>query len=173
MTDERWMRMENEIQDINTQESLFSGLPAEIVDSLTPAKIRMIMLYLTGQYTQKKIGQIVGVSTTTIREWLLDEKIQTVIKEIQAREFVKINNDLNALKNKAVATLYELLDSTMDTVRYQAAKDILDRGGHKAQQSIKVDKTVTTREEQLKNLINMTMDDVVVDVKDYSEVNDD
>ena len=155
------------------EESLFSGLPSELVESLTPAKIRMIMLYLTGQYTQKKIAEIVGVSNTTIREWLLDPSVQAVVKEIQSREFVKINNDLNALKNKAVSTLYELLDSTMDTVRYQAAKDILDRGGHKAQQSIKVDKTVTTREEQLKSLIDMTIsDDDVIDVKDYSGVSD-
>ena len=128
------------------------------------------MLYLTGQYTQKKIAEIVGVSNTTIREWLLDPSVQAVVKEIQSREFVKINNDLNALKNKAVSTLYELLDSTMDTVRYQAAKDILDRGGHKAQQSIKVDKTVTTREEQLKSLIDMTIsDDDVIDVGDVDE----
>lgn len=155
------------------QESLFSGLPSEVVDNLTPAKIRMIMLYLTGQYTQKKIGQIVGVSTTTIQNWLLDPNIQLVIKEIQSREFVKINNDLNALKNKAVSTLYELLDSTMDTVRYQAAKDILDRGGHKPQQSIKVDKTVTTREEQLKSLIESTIsDDDVVDISEYEGVDD-
>ena len=77
------------------------------------------------------------------------------------------------MKNKAVSTLYELLDSTMDTVRYQAAKDILDRGGHKAQQSIKVDKTVTTREEQLKSLIDMTIsDDDVIDVGEYSGVSD-
>lgn len=152
----------------NEDTNIFSGLPAEITDSLTPAKMRMIMLYLTGQYTQKKIADIVGVSVTTIREWLLDENIQTVVKQIQQKEFVKINNDLNALKNKAVSTLYELLDSTMDTVRYQAAKDILDRGGHKAQQSIKVNKTVTTREEQLKDLINMTMGTGdVIDVEDY------
>lgn len=155
------------------QESIFAGLPAEITDTLTPAKIRMIMLYLTGQYTQKKIGQIVGVSTTTIQNWLLDSNVQLVIKEIQSREFVKINNDLNALKNKAVSTLYELLDSTMDTVRYQAAKDILDRGGHKPQQSIKVDKTVTTREEQLKSLINATIsDEDVIDISDYEGVED-
>ena len=84
------------------EESLFSGLPSELVESLTPAKIRMIMLYLTGQYTQKKIAEIVGVSNTTVREWLLDPSVQAVVKEIQSREFVKINNDLNALKNKAV-----------------------------------------------------------------------
>ena len=163
--------MEDKNNKAVAEESLFSGLPSELVESLTPAKIRMIMLYLTGQYTQKKIAEIVGVSNTTIREWLLDPSVQAVVKEIQSREFVKINNDLNALKNKAVSTLYELLDSTMDTVRYQAAKDILDRGGHKAQQSIKVDKTVTTREEQLKSLIDMTIsDDDVIDVGEYSGV---
>ena len=163
--------MEDKNNKAVAEESLFSGLPSELVESLTPAKIRMIMLYLTGQYTQKKIAEIVGVSNTTVREWLLDPSVQAVIKEIQSREFVKINNDLNALKNKAVSTLYELLDSTMDTVRYQAAKDILDRGGHKAQQSIKVDKTVTTREEQLKSLIDMTIsDDDVIDVGEYSGV---
>ena len=165
--------MEDKNNKAVAEESLFSGLPSELVESLTPAKIRMIMLYLTGQYTQKKIAEIVGVSNTTVREWLLDSSVQAVIKEIQSREFVKINNDLNALKNKAVSTLYELLDSTMDTVRYQAAKDILDRGGHKAQQSIKVDKTVTTREEQLKSLIDMTIsDDDVIDVGEYSGVSD-
>ncbi len=165
--------MEDKNNKVVAEESLFSGLPSELVESLTPAKIRMIMLYLTGQYTQKKIAEIVGVSNTTIREWLLDPSVQAVVKEIQSREFVKINNDLNALKNKAVSTLYELLDSTMDTVRYQAAKDILDRGGHKAQQSIKVDKTVTTREEQLKSLIDMTIsDDDVIDVGEYSGVSD-
>ena len=165
--------MEDKNNKAVAEESLFSGLPSELVESLTPAKIRMIMLYLTGQYTQKKIAEIVGVSNTTVREWLLDPSVQAVIKEIQSREFVKINNDLNALKNKAVSTLYELLDSTMDTVRNQAAKDILDRGGHKAQQSIKVDKTVTTREEQLKSLIDMTIsDDDVIDVGEYSGVSD-
>lgn len=160
---------ENALVMTEEQESLFSGLPPEVIDKLTPAKLRMIMLYLTGQYTQVKIGQIVGVSANTIRSWLLDSDVQKIIETIQQREFVKINSDLSALKNKAVSTLYELLDSNMDTVRYQAAKDILDRGGHKAQQSIKVDKTVTTREEQLKSIIEATMGDTVIDVTDYSE----
>ncbi len=163
---------ENQLQPVE-QESLFSGLPIELVDSLTPAKTRMIMLYLTGQYTQKKIAQIVGVSSNTIAAWLMDESVQYIIKEIQAREFVKINSDLNALKHKAIETLTALLDSDMDTVRYQAAKDILDRGGHKAEQSIKVNKTVTTREEQLASLMNSTIsDDEVIDIDDY-DISDD
>ena len=162
----------NQLQTIEEQESLFSGLPVELVDNLTPAKTRMIMLYLTGSYTQKKIAQIVGVSENTVRAWLMDENVQYIIKEIQSREFVKIQSDLNALKHKAIETLTKLLDSDMDTVRYQAAKDILDRGGHKAEQSIKVNKTVTTREEQLASLMNSTIgDDEVIDIEDY-EVDD-
>jgi len=166
------MEKENTLPMTEEQESLFSGLPQEVMDKLNPAKLRMIMLYLTGQYTQVKIAQIVGVSANTVRAWLLDENVQKVINTIQQREFVKVNSDLGALKHKAVSTLYELLDSDMDTVRYQAAKDILDRGGHKAQTSIKVDKTVTTREEQLKNIIEATMGDTVVDVTEYQEVAD-
>lgn len=166
------MEKENTLPMTEEQESLFSGLPQEVMDKLNPAKLRMIMLYLTGQYTQVKIAQIVGVSANTVRSWLLDENVQKVINTIQQREFVKVNSDLGALKHKAVSTLYELLDSDMDTVRYQAAKDILDRGGHKAQTSIKVDKTVTTREEQLKNIIEATMGDTVVDVTEYQEVAD-
>lgn len=151
-------------------DSLFSGLPVEIMESLSPAKIRMIMLYLTGQYTQKKIGQIVGVSENTIRAWLVDPMIQMVVKELQQREFAVIEGNLKALRHKAIGTMNELLDSTMDNVRFQAAKDILDRGGHKPQQSIKVDKTVTTVEQQLASLVDFTIDDSeVIDIDDFVE----
>ena len=64
----------------------------------------------------------------------------------------------------------ELLESDMDNVRFQAAKDLLDRGGHKPQQSIKVDKTVTTVEQQLKDLADFTIDDTeIIDISDYVE----
>lgn len=147
------------------EESFFSGLPSEVMLTLTPAKTRMILLYLSGQYTQKKIGQIVGVSENTIRTWLFDPMIQMVIKELQQREFAIIDGNLKALRHKAIDTMNELLDSTMDNVRFQAAKDILDRSGHKPQQSIKVDKTVTTVEQQLATLANFTIDDAeVIDI---------
>lgn len=151
--------------DGQDEESIFSGLPSEIMLSLSPAKIRMILLYMTGQYTQSKIGQIVGVSKNTVHAWLLDPNIQTVIKELQQREFAVIDGNLKALRHKAVHTMNELLDSNMDNVRFQAAKDILDRGGHKPQQSIKVDKTVTTVEQQLASLADFTItDEEIIDI---------
>ena len=67
----------------------------------------------------------------------------------------------------------DLLDSPIDQVRYNASKDILDRTGHKPMQSIKVDKTVTNIEQQLRNLSAFSADDdniVDVDVDDIVEL---
>ena len=134
------------------QESIFSGLPEEIMLKLTPAKMQLVNLYLTGNYSQQRIATILGISPNTVRSWLLDENIQSVIKELQSRELALIQSNLNVLRYKAINTMEDLLDSNMDNVRFQAAKDILDRGGLKAQQSIKVDKTVTNLEQQLADL---------------------
>ena len=166
--------MSNEVSTELNQDSLFAGLPEEIMESITPAKTRTILLYLTGQYSQKKIAAVVGVSEMTIRAWLNDPSVQAVIREVQAREFAVIEGNLKALRFKAIDTMNELLDSTMDNVRFQAAKDILDRGGHKPQQNIKVDKTVTTREQALASLADFTIDDAeVIDVEIVNECDDD
>lgn len=146
-------------------ENFLSGLPAELVEAISPAKMRMILLWLTGQYTQKKIAAVVGVAEQTINIWLRDPTVQAIIKELQAREFAIVESNLKAMRYKALQTLDDLLDSDMDNVRFQAAKDILDRGGHKPQQNIKVDKTVTTVEQQLASLADFTIDDAeIIDI---------
>lgn len=151
-------------------DSLFSGLPQELMSTLTPAKTRLIMLWLTGQYTQRKIGQIIGISENTVRVWLMDPAVQAVIAELQSREFAIIESNLKALSVKALRTMDDLLDSNMDNVRFQAAKDLLDRSGHKPQQSIKVDKTVTTLEQGLASIKEFSFDpEKVVDV-DISDI---
>jgi vacuolar-type H+-ATPase subunit I/STV1 len=101
---------------------------------------------------------------------LLDPTVQIVVKELQQREFAVVDSKLKALRHKAIDTMNELLESDMDNVRFQAAKDILDRGGHRPQQTIKVDKTVTTLEQQLKDLADFTIDDAdVIDISDIVE----
>lgn len=151
------------------QESLFSGLPEEILLKLTPAKMQLVNLYLTGNYSQQRLATILGISTSTVRAWLLDENIQSVIKELQSRELALIQSNLNTLRYKAISTMEDLLSSNMDNVRFQAARDILDRGGLKAQQSIKVDKTVTNLEQQFADLAEykISEEDVIdIDVSD-------
>ena len=155
------------------QESLFSGLPQEIVDKLTPAKMRMISMYLTGMYSQGHIAKVIGVSANTIRAWLMSDEVQALISIMQEKEFNLIESRLKSMRYKALDTMDDLLDSPIDQVRYNASKDILDRTGHKPQQTIKVDKTVTNIEQQLKQLADFNIDEdniVDVDVDDIVEL---
>jgi hypothetical protein len=59
----------------------------------------------------------------------------------------------------------------METVRFNAAKDVLDRTGHKATQQIQVDKTVKNIEEHLKVINDFEFDkSEVVDVDEILEI---
>ena len=172
---------DNQLETLNTelqteqpeQEPLFSCLPAEVVEKLTPAKMRMLTMYLTGLYTQNHIAKVIGVSANTIRAWLMSDEVQTLISIMQEKEFNLIESRLKSMRYKALDTMDDLLDSPIDQVRYNASKDILDRTGHKPQQTIKVDKTVTNIEQQLKQLADFNIDEdniVDVDVDDIVEL---
>jgi hypothetical protein len=65
---------------------------------------------------------------------------------------------LKALTLDAVNRLGELTKSPIDGVALQAVKDVLDRAGHKPKQELKIDKTVTTYEQRLSDLIKNTID---------------
>ena len=95
------------------------------------------------------------------------KNVKDVISDMQKMTQDVVSIQLKALQSKAVARLNSLLDSPIDGVAYQAVKDILDRGGHKAKQEIKIDKTVVTYEQKLQDLINN-----VIQIDDY-EVEDD
>lgn len=172
-TEEQQTTTEIVAEKIVTEEAdsnVLSVLPSEALAELTPAKRRMIFLYLTGHYTLKKIAEIIGISETTIYTWMMQENIQTAIREIQQREAAIIDSSLKALNFKALQTINELMDSPMDAVRFQASKDVLDRSGHKAISEIKIDKTVTTIEKQLRELADFTIEDVeVIDITDVIE----
>ena len=148
------------------EDNIFYGLKP-----LQPAKSRMVLLYCTGQYTNKKIAELIGVSSNTITAWLMQPEVMEIIEEIQKREFGIIESSLKAIRNRAVNTMTELMDSPMDGVRYQASKDILDRTGHKPTTKVQVDKTVTTIEEQLKSISHMQECDAeIIDVSDIVEL---
>lgn len=162
--------MTEELITTEEQETIFDGVPQEVMRFLTPSKNRAILLYITGQYTVRKIAEIIGVTEQTIRIWLNQPAVQCAIKELQCREFHIIDSSLKALRMKAVNTMNELLDSPMDPVRFQASKDILDRTGHKPAAEMKIDKTVTTIEKQLKDLADVTIaDSEVIDITDIIE----
>lgn len=153
-------------------ESMYALLPKEYVDRLTPAKLRFINLYLSGLYSKKQMSQLLGVNTNTLRKWELQADVQDVITFLQEREFTVIDNRLKQMRNKALDVMGDLMENAvMETVRFNAAKDVLDRTGHKATQQIKVDKTVKNMEEQLKVLNDFDFDKAeVIDVDDILEI---
>lgn len=161
------------MNDLKIQEDeLFAGVPEEYLMKLTPAKMQVITLYLTGNYTKKRIAEIVDISPTTVNVWLSAPYSQEIIKELQKRELALVRSDLNSLRSKAVETMEDLLSSPMDNVRFSAAKDILDRSGLTIQKELKVTKTVTNLEQQLSDLKEFTFkkEDVIdVDVSDIVE----
>lgn len=136
------------------------------VQLLEPKLQRFVHLYLTGQYNQTQLAQLLEVHKNTINSWLKREDVNIAIKEYQAMEHEMIDVQIKAMRMKAIEKMNELMDSPIDGIAFQACKDILDRTGHKARTEIKVDKTVKTIEMQLDDLANELIEDV-----DYKEVN--
>ena len=127
---------------------------------LEPKLQRFVHLYLTGQYNQTQLAQLLEVHKNTINSWLKREDVNIAIKEYQAMEHEMIDVQIKAMRMKAIEKMNELMDSPIDGIAFQACKDILDRTGHKAKNEIKVDKTVKTIEMQLNDLAENLITDV-------------
>lgn len=136
-----------------------------------PAKMqRFVHLYTTGQYTLVKLAELLEVHPNTCGNWLKRKDVKALIADLQESTHDIVGMRLKSLSLNAAEKMSKLMNSPIDGVAYQAARDVLDRTGHRPKQEIKVDKTVTTYEEKLKNLI-----DDVIDVTEYevSEVEED
>ena len=136
------------------------------VTTLEPKLQRFVHLYLTGQYNQTEIAQMLQVHKNTINTWLKREDVNLAIKEYQAVEHEMIDVQIKAMRMKAIQKMNDLMDSPIDGIAFQACKDILDRTGHKAKSEIKVDKTVKTIEVQLNELADSLINDVDFEVLD-------
>lgn len=125
-----------------------------------PAKMqRFIHLYMTGQYTLSKLAQLLEVHPNTLGNWLKRRDVKDAIADVQSSVHDQVAIQLKTLTLKATQKLHDLVDSPIDGVALQAVKDILDRAGHKPKNEIKVDKTVTTVEQKMKELIESTIID--------------
>ncbi len=137
-----------------------------LITTLTPKAQRFVHLYMTGQYTIPKLAQLLELHPNTLWKWLKREDIQNVIQDMQTSTHDVVGIQLRALTLKAVNKLSDLIDSPIDGVAYQAVRDVLDRGGHRPEQKIKVDKTVVSYEKRLSDLIENVID---IDVEESEE----
>lgn len=95
-----------------------------------------LALMLTGELTQKEIAKKIGVTEQTIVNWKKKKEFE---EEFNTALLKKIN--LTAAKAfKTEVALLDMADS--DSVRLNAAKDILDRAGFKPKDEIELTKPV-------------------------------
>lgn len=132
---------------------------SDLILTLEPKIQRFIHLYVTGQYSLAKLAVLLEVGHNTPVRWMKNPVVRQVIDELQLSTHDVVTVGLKALTMKAVNKLGALMDSPIDGVALQAVKDTLDRAGHKAKQEIKIDKTITTFEQKLSDLIDITIID--------------
>ena len=155
------MNLEGQLNNVSTVEVSDAD-----ITQLSQKMQRFVHLYMTGNYTLVKLAELLDVHPNTLSNWLKRKDVKTIISDMERTTHDIVAVQLNALTLKSVAKLSQLIDSPFDGVAYQAVRDVLDRAGHKPKQEIKIDKTVTTYEQKLKNLI-----DNVIDIEEY-EVED-
>ena len=127
--------------------------------ALEPREQRFIQLYLTGNFTITQLAQMLEVHPNTVHKWLKKPRIKNALVEAQGEIHEQVAMQIKAMTVKAVSRLNDIVDSPQDAVALQAIREVLDRGGHKTKNEIKVEKTVTTIEEKMKNIIDATIPD--------------
>lgn len=138
---------------------------------LNPRQQRFIHLYLSGQYQVKQIAELLNMSLSGVRGWLKNPDIKAIIEEIQADEDDIVRQGLKAIRLSALYKMQGLLNSPIDGIAYQAARDILDRTGHKAPTKQEVKVEVYTFEQQLQEAIkSIDKPEEFIDVDDYEVV---
>lgn len=119
-----------------------------------PLAQKIMQLWCSGIYTKKEIATILNTTTTTVNKYLRDERVLEAIENYQRVETKLVDQNIKAMREKALQTINELMDSDDDKVRYQASKDVLDRTGHIATMKKEVTIQHKSFEEQLNEIIN-------------------
>ena len=119
-----------------------------------PLAQKIMQLWCSGIYTKKEIATILNTTTTTVNKYLRDERVLEAIENYQRVETKLVDQNIKAMREKALQTINELMDSDDDKVRYQASKDVLDRTGHIATMKKEVTIQHKTFEEQLAEIVN-------------------
>lgn len=127
-------------------------------EELAPEKSRFVYLLLSGKYNFTELATLLDKHPDTIRRWRKLPEVQEAINEIQDEQNKFNKLQLNALSAEAIHTMMELMSSPIDGVRYQAAKDIMDRTGFKPTQKTEKKVEIVSYEQNMKDLIDMSID---------------
>ena len=112
------------------------SLPAVTV--LTERQNELVDLYLSGGLNQRQMAETMQADEAWVSKTLRKPHVQTVLYE-------RVASTLGTMSVQAAHKLSSLLQSKSDYVALEAAKDLLDRTGHKPpdRKQIEVNERVT------------------------------
>jgi transposase len=128
---------------------------------------KLVHMYLSGNYTTRQMGQILGVSNVTIGNWLREPAVREAIAKYQQEEDMIVNASLKALRMKAINKASELLDADNEMVQSIMVRDLLDRTGHKAVEKKEVTHNITY-EQRIQMLLNGDDDEKTIENVEYT-----
>lgn len=97
---------------------------------------KCVELLISGKFKQAQVAEQCDVTRETVNKWLNHN-------EEFKKEYEKaMSESIQSLAPKAKYTMSKLLDAESENVRFQAAKDILDRTGFKPKEQVEISKPV-------------------------------
>lgn len=141
-----------DLSDLSKELTLIDTIDGGVLKR--PLAVKIIQLWCTGQFSKKEVANILRITPATVSRYLHEEEVMSAIEQYQKNETRLIDQQLKGARTKAMETMYELMDSIDDKVRFQASKDVLDRTGHLATMKKEVTITHKTFEEQLAEIMD-------------------
>lgn len=151
-----------ELQDIMHDYPQELGSNITTVKSVLTPEIVSKIAYLTVQgYTNAAIAENLGVPIPIIQQARKTEEFKSMMHALTSEIISTARIFLTAASFKAVRTMVELLDSVNEKIKLSAAKEVLDRVGIKAPETIELvsknDSINDMTEEQLVDMVKLGM----------------
>jgi len=102
---------------------------------ITKKQQKAIELMFEGNLSQKQISEIVKVHETTLSRWKHEDSFIEATKEYTKKV-------ISQSTSKAMSTMVNLLNAKSELVRFNAAKDLLDRAGFAPTDNVNVNANI-------------------------------
>lgn len=109
-------------------------MPKEVNKKLNAKQVQAARMLAEG-VIQERVAEELGVNPKTVARWRGLPEFKAVYDEFLEALINDQKRELKRLAKKAVATMDRLLSAKSELVRYQVAKDILDRVGLKPEEA--------------------------------------
>jgi len=129
---------------------------------LTRKQLETIQLMIEQEMTQREIAERLNISEVTISRWKKDEEFKRIFEKT-------LRDSINLSSSYAYRTMVKLLGARSELVRFQAAKDILDRAGFKPTEKSEINHNHTGNLDHHVNLSSLSDEELEKALKKYDD----